>query len=566
MNHFRKKMFGQWISYAFCILPMITFMNAPSYAHEADPDDIDSIASGSKLIEHTTREDDFHEHVYEEPNGTIWVKVWHTSQITGTPEEQASANLVINHLESASHHTGSETGRHTHSAVTHDHDGFGEHTHSAYTHDHIPYQPTDPETLIAGHIERKAHHSDHGETGFHAHSAVTHDHGLGEHTHPGYEHKHEAWVDPNTTTSAPADHINEPYLDESHGLTGLHYHGFYRHDHSGYGLHTHRELGWHTHPQESQGAPPQEQTYIDVTVDPHPDQTLREGSVYFDTEGSQFYMIQNGEKQYIEGQQLYVIENNQATPVNAVQIHRPTYMLRPSSGFVASTPPAELQQESESTTEAENQQPDENGSPDLDVTGDGTVDNADVALVALALTTNDLQYDVNGDGTLNVLDILFVLANSDEDTPGAPTIVGDVKLSVLEINRIKEQIDLLVATEDRSPAAMWLLTYLRQLVAMAQPDETRLLSNYPNPFNPETWIPYQLSEPAEVTLRLYSAKGELVRTLGLGYQPVGIYHSKSRAAYWDGRNAQGEQVATGIYFYTLSANDFTATRKMLILK
>ena len=98
------------------------------------------------------------------------------------------------------------------------------------------------------------------------------------------------------------------------------------------------------------------------------------------------------------------------------------------------------------------------------------------------------------------------------------------------------------------------------------PDETRLDPNYPNPFNPETWIPYQLSKPADVILSIYSVDGKLVRTLVLGHQIAGIYHGKSRAAYWDGRNEFGESVVSGVYFYTLRTDDFTATRKMLILK
>ena len=98
------------------------------------------------------------------------------------------------------------------------------------------------------------------------------------------------------------------------------------------------------------------------------------------------------------------------------------------------------------------------------------------------------------------------------------------------------------------------------------PSETALLPNYPNPFNPETWIPYRLAESADVTLSIYSADGKLVRTLALGHQPAGIYENKSRAAYWDGRNAVGERVASGLYFYTLTAGDFAATGKMLIMK
>ena len=96
--------------------------------------------------------------------------------------------------------------------------------------------------------------------------------------------------------------------------------------------------------------------------------------------------------------------------------------------------------------------------------------------------------------------------------------------------------------------------------------QTSLLANYPNPFNPETWIPYQLSESSEVTLHIYAVDGTLIRTSTLGHQPAGMYHSKSRAAYWDGRNEVGEAVASGIYFYTLTAGEFTATRKMLTLK
>ena len=98
------------------------------------------------------------------------------------------------------------------------------------------------------------------------------------------------------------------------------------------------------------------------------------------------------------------------------------------------------------------------------------------------------------------------------------------------------------------------------------PEQTSLLSNYPNPFNPETWIPYQLATSADVTLIIYDIKGRVVRDIDLGHQRAGICQSKSRAAYWDGRNAQGEPVASGVYFYTLTAGDFTATRKMLIRK
>ena len=115
------------------------------------------------------------------------------------------------------------------------------------------------------------------------------------------------------------------------------------------------------------------------------------------------------------------------------------------------------------------------------------------------------------------------------------------------------------------------IAVLEQLLAILTatemlPHETALLANYPNPFNPETWIPYQLAEPAEVSVYIYAADGKLVRTLALGHLGAGVYQSKSRAAHWDGRNALGESVASGVYFYTLTAGNFSATKKMLIRK
>ena len=92
------------------------------------------------------------------------------------------------------------------------------------------------------------------------------------------------------------------------------------------------------------------------------------------------------------------------------------------------------------------------------------------------------------------------------------------------------------------------------------------MANYPNPFNPETWIPYQLAKASEVVVEIFASNGQGVRRLQLGHQPAGIYQSRSRAVYWDGKNEYGEPVASGVYFYTLTAGEFTATRKMFIRK
>ena len=110
------------------------------------------------------------------------------------------------------------------------------------------------------------------------------------------------------------------------------------------------------------------------------------------------------------------------------------------------------------------------------------------------------------------------------------------------------------------------LIQLPELDAYEIPAETELLANYPNPFNPETWMPYRLAEDAFVTLTIYDGAGQVVRTLDVGHQIAAVYENRSKAIYWDGRNGLGEQVASGVYFYHLSAGDYSATRKMLILK
>ena len=135
-----------------------------------------------------------------------------------------------------------------------------------------------------------------------------------------------------------------------------------------------------------------------------------------------------------------------------------------------------------------------------DVNKDGAVDNTDAGLVIDALGTSNAAYDVNGDGTVNFLDVVLVFDNRDAGVAAAPTIVRNLKLTAVQIERIEEQIDLLIATNDRSPAAMRVLVYMQQLlVTETRPEKTQLFANYPNPFNPETWIPYELATDTHVT-------------------------------------------------------------------
>ena len=200
-----------------------------------------------------------------------------------------------------------------------------------------------------------------------------------------------------------------------------------------------------------------------------------------------------------------------------------------------------------------------------DVNGDGKVDNVDASLVASGLDTGNAKYDVNSDGTVNFLDLLLVFDNRDDDAAAAPAIVG-MKLNAIQIDRIEEQIDLLIATNDRSPAALRTLVYLQHLLATARPEKTQLFANYPNPFNPETWIPYELATDTHVKITIYNTQGVVIRTLQFGHQSAGYYTERDRAAYWDGRNALGEQVASGLYFYQLETDEMSSLRKMVILK
>jgi hypothetical protein len=98
------------------------------------------------------------------------------------------------------------------------------------------------------------------------------------------------------------------------------------------------------------------------------------------------------------------------------------------------------------------------------------------------------------------------------------------------------------------------------------PSKFALLQNFPNPFNPETWLPYQLADMAPVTIRIYDPKGQLIRALHLGNQQAGSYVTKDKAAYWDGKNEHSERVASGVYFYQLKAGKFSAVRKMIVIK
>ncbi|MDE0683302.1 MAG: dockerin type I domain-containing protein, partial [Candidatus Poribacteria bacterium] len=205
-----------------------------------------------------------------------------------------------------------------------------------------------------------------------------------------------------------------------------------------------------------------------------------------------------------------------------------------------------------------------------DVNADGTVNILDLVLVASRFgETETPEADVNGDGIVNIQDLVMV-ANSLGSVAAAPSA------QALHASHVQQWVALAKqAVTDRimqPSVAAQPYTYergiqmLEQLLATLVPKSTALLANYPNPFNPETWIPYRLATSSDVQLHIYDTQGRLVRHLDIGHQAAGVYQTRSRAAYWDGRNDMGEAVASGLYFYTLTARNFAATRRMLILK
>ena len=207
--------------------------------------------------------------------------------------------------------------------------------------------------------------------------------------------------------------------------------------------------------------------------------------------------------------------------------------------------------------------------PLWDVNADGQVSVLDLILVARHLgedASANPQADVNNDGIIDIQDLIVVAQHLGESTAAAAPFAIAINNGELTPEMIQIWITQAQIEDDGSIAFQQGIANLERLLTLFIPEETALLHNYPNPFNPETWIPYQLAEPAEVTLSIHSVNGTLVRKLALGYQPAGIYQTRSRAAYWDGKNEVGEPVASGIYFYTLTAGDFNATRKMLIRK
>ena len=203
----------------------------------------------------------------------------------------------------------------------------------------------------------------------------------------------------------------------------------------------------------------------------------------------------------------------------------------------------------------------------LDANKDGSVNINDLIAVARDYgKTGSRDTDVNNDNRVDIKDLTEVAKAVNPDF-AAPSVAQELPTLPFTAQEVQQWIQDAKAQGIGADGIAMLEQLLTVVLQQANPPkETALFANYPNPFNPETWIPYQLAKPADVTVSIHSTDGKLVRTLELGQLPAGVYQDKDRAAYWDGKNVQGESVASGVYFYTLRAGDFSATKKMLIRK
>ena len=211
--------------------------------------------------------------------------------------------------------------------------------------------------------------------------------------------------------------------------------------------------------------------------------------------------------------------------------------------------------------------------PTPDANLDGRINILDLILVAGSFgeqpPSNSLA-DTNKDGVVNLLDLVFVAEHLSQNAaaPSQLALIESIPSSAKEVIAAQRALSELEAMPNKSHGVQVAIQLLRHYLSLAElnVEETKLLRNYPNPFNPDTWIPYQLSEGSTVTVKIYDVSGSLVRTIGVGHKPVGYYLTRERPVYWNGRNENGEGISSGVYFYTLITDDYTQTRRMVIAK
>ena len=217
--------------------------------------------------------------------------------------------------------------------------------------------------------------------------------------------------------------------------------------------------------------------------------------------------------------------------------------------------------------------------PSADVNLDGKVDILDLLTIVAHFDTKLLwksQYDINRDGKVDLEDVVSVIKWIEEQqTNAAPSLDNNTNtlskisssLSVVEIAMLYSFYEKIEELSGNNTHKTIVKRFIESLLMPADgPMLTKLLPNYPNPFNPETWIPYQLSKDEEISIRIYNTAGEVIRTVFSGYRESGYYLTRDRAAHWNGRNDVGETVANGVYIYELTTPSFKKTRRMVILK
>ena len=175
--------------------------------------------------------------------------------------------------------------------------------------------------------------------------------------------------------------------------------------------------------------------------------------------------------------------------------------------------------------------------------------------------------DVNGDDAVNIFDLVIVAGNFGKSlVVAAPAMTAKIELTTEQKHHIASAIDQLESNANLSSAEEMVLNVLKSILPEKLPTQTQLLANYPNPFNPETWIPFQLAKDSTVTAKIYDVTGKQIRMIELGHLPAENYVESGKAIYWDGKTETGELVSSGTYFYQIEAGDYTDTRKMVILK
>ncbi len=224
-------------------------------------------------------------------------------------------------------------------------------------------------------------------------------------------------------------------------------------------------------------------------------------------------------------------------------------------------------------------------SPNWEVNKDYVVDMQDIVILGIDFDKKIAgnprpNPDVTRDGLVDLFDLVAVASHYPDEysavpqPPAAPVITKRAAHNLPAptatqrtiLQNLYDRVARYPDSDDSVLAVKRLLASLIERAEPALPQSTRLAQNYPNPFNPETWIPFELAEAVDVTVSIYAAKGQLVRTIALGKQLAGFYITPERAVYWDGRNDNGERIASGVYFYTFTAGTFTATRKLTVLK